>query len=411
MNERKTKGTILRGAGPATIRTRKYCFFDSQCHNFKFYHFRPSTLHNQKGDTNKPTMSSLSLTKLRLTIATFLLLLGAFGLAVSIDEEPQVLLDDEINFSPTGTPTLPVISVTLPAGVTAQDEDIADVIDSLIRGEPPGASNGQEENTSTSSRNEGLLLNTSRAEALFLLEILVSNNQELTNQDKELLEDLLEQYTVYFSPLPIDEVESKITSMCTVGKQVLLLDGEDSVAAILQVDIMISYESIYHDVTDYPKLFQDWTSSNLDVLLSQMQFLNMHVTSVDAPKRIVAPTAIPTTAPSSQNSVKPIAIYPELEDDNEVPSISPKESRWSATAIVVFSISVILAIGTLIVAISIFSGRRRDHDESMTDEDQERKPEEAEKENDDSCESTTITSGGISPRYYHEDTSCSLVNV
>ena len=377
---------------------------------FQISSFCPSTLHNQKDNTYIQRMSSLSLTKLRLTIATFLLLVGAFGLAVSIDEEPQVLLDDEINFSPTGTPTLPVISVTLPAGVTAQDEDIADVIDSLIRGEPPAASNGQEENTSTSSRNEGLLPNASRAEALFLLEIRVSNNQGLTNQDKELLEDLLEQYTVYFSPLPIDEVESKITSICTVGKQVLLLDGEDGEAAILQVDIMISYESIYHDVTEYPKLFQDWTSSNLDVLLSQMQFLNMDVTSVDAPKRIVAPTAIPTIAPSSHNSAKPIAIYPELEDDNGVPSISPKESRWSATAIVVFSISVILAIGTLIVAISIFAGRRRDHDDSITDEDQERKPEEAEK-NDDSCESTTITSGCISPRYYHEDTSSSLVNV
>ncbi len=351
-----------------------------------------------------------------------------------LDEEQRVLLlGDDINFSPTVTPTLPIISVTLPAGVTAQDEDIADVIDSLIRGEPAASSNDQQENT-TSSRNEELLPNASRVETTFRLEFKSHNSQQLTTMDLELFEDLLEQYTVYSSPLPMDEVESKITSTCTVVKQVILLQDDNrrlrtknqrqekedrflqsSVLAIVQVDFTIAYESMYYDVTDYPKLFQDWTSSNLDVLLGQLQFLNFDITSVNAPLRISRFSSTPTMAPSRHPSREPIVLYPELEDSSSdvlSGSLPPKESRWSATAIVVFSISLLLAITTMAVAISIFVDHRRAHaDSRMEDSDNERTPEQDAGKNDDSCESTTITSGGISSRCYQEDTPCSLVNI
>lgn len=373
------------------------------------------------------------MTNIRLTlVATILLFLGAFDHAVSLVNEGQqvLLLDDDMNFSPTVTPTLPIISVTLPAGVTAQDEDIADVIDSLIRGEPAASSNDQENSTS----NEELLPNVSRVETEFRLEFKSHNSRHLSRMHQELFEDLLERYTVHFSPLPIDEVESKITTTCTVVKQVVLQqDGnrrlrtknqrqekedrflQSSVMAILQVYFTIAYESTYFDVTDYPKLFQDWTSSNLDVLLDQLQFLNFDITSVNAPLRVSEFSSTPTMAHSRHPSREPTVVYPELEDSSsDVLSgcLPPKESRWSATAIVVFSISLLLAIVTMAVAISIFVDHHRAHDDSrMEDSDNERTPEQDAGKNDDSCESTTITSGGISPRCYQEDASCSLENI
>lgn len=339
----------------------------------------------------KANMHTISLLETLATTVLLLLVVSAVGFSESVDDDQlQQLADYDSTLSDTMPPTLPTISVTLPAGVTAHDADIADVIDSLIRGEPFSATNDDEKLTTSK------LPNPSRTETRFRQDIKISNPRELTREEIELFEDLLRHYTVYFSPLSIDEVESRISSKCTVYRQVLRMEEvhlQHWVINTVQLDFILTYESLYYDVADYPKLFQDWTSNNLDVLLDQLQFLNLDITSVDSPRSIL-PSSIPTLPPTSQHGL--VAILPELEN-NDLLSIVPKESRWSVTAIVVFSISLLVAVGILTVAISISLGNRREHGSARVEE-QKQDVEE------DSCQSSTVM--GVSPRY--EDTLPSL---
>mmetsp|Transcript_18947 Transcript_18947/g.47013 ORF Transcript_18947/g.47013 Transcript_18947/m.47013 type:complete len:133 (+) Transcript_18947:443-841(+) len=64
----------------------------------------------------------------------------------------------------------------------------------------------------------------------------------------------------------------------------------------------MAYESQHYDVTEYPKLFQNWTANNLDHVLDQFQLLKFHVSSVDAPKLIFLSTLEPPCQPTGIKS-------------------------------------------------------------------------------------------------------------
>merc|ERR1719343_417085 len=215
----------------------------------------------------------------------------------------------------TNPPTLPIIEVKLPAGVSTDDEDIADVIDSLIRGDSNGSSKDPKPNPPPPKSQQA-----SRKEAMFRQQFTVQNNREFADEELELFEDLLEQYTLYFAPLSPIEVETKVTTDCTVHRQYLLNQGDrkldssstnmlrhgnkrrelqDQSPTTLQVDFSMTYESMHYNVTEYPKLFQNWMSNNGNVVVEQMQFLSMDVVSVDRPRRIVVMTPEPTSPPTS----------------------------------------------------------------------------------------------------------------
>merc|ERR1719428_2525521 len=59
----------------------------------------------------------------------------------------------------------------------------------------------------------------------------------------------------------------------------------------------MTYSSQHYNVSTYPKLFQDWTNSNLAVVLEQMNFLKFNVTAIETAKRIVVSTQSPTISP------------------------------------------------------------------------------------------------------------------
>ena len=318
------------------------------------------------------SLSSPSTTIPAVAVAAIVLVLATFGLA-----------EDDTFFAETWQPTLPIISVTLPAGVTTDDEDIADVIDSLIRGGsydekplPKPAKKPSKELVAPQA--------TSRKETMFCQVFEVRNDREFADEELELFQDLLEQYTLYFSPLSMPEVESKITTDCTVHRQTLLTKDDDrrrleetKPKTQLRVDFTMRYESMYYDVTEYPRLFQNWTSKNLHIVLEQMKFLNMdNIKDVGTPKRIVlypptsAPTTNPTISPSrSMDAIQGLiidepndvggAVIPGIDFGRASPDdVLSIQTRWSKTAIVIFSVALIIAIAILTVAVSIIVGNR-----------------------------------------------------
>jgi len=276
-------------------------------------------------------------------ITAMVLAVAAFCHVVSAEQ-----IENELQTEP---PTLPIIEVTLPAGVTTTDEDIADVIDSLIR---TTGDNETEAPVTTSPPTEMPFTTEpylSLKETMFRQEFLVG--KEFTDREIKAFEELHQQYTVYFSPLSPAEVEQTITTICTVHRQ--SLEGERMLRGSgrsltteterLSVDFVMTYESTRYNVTEYPKLFQEWSAENLDVMLDQMRFLKIDVTGVEVPKRIVI--SKPTESP--RETLSTIA---STTDNTTI--VVVQQTKWSVAAIVVFSIALLLAISTMVVGIHVF---------------------------------------------------------
>ena len=280
-------------------------------------------------------------------ITAIVLALAGFCHVVSAE---QIENENELQTEP---PSLPIIEVTLPAGVTTTDEDIADVIDSLIR---TTGDNETEAPVTTSPPTEMLSTTEpylSLKETMFRQEFLVG--KEFTDREIKAFEELHQQYTVYFSPLSPAEVEQTITTICTVHRQ--SLEGERMLRGSgrslttetqrLSVDFVMTYESTRYNVTEYPKLFQEWSAENLDVMLDQMRFLKIDVTGVEVPKRIVIST--PTEPPREK-----LSTIATTTDNTDTTIVVVQQTKWSVAAIVVFSIALLLAIATMVVGINVF---------------------------------------------------------
>ena len=102
----------------------------------------------------------------------------------------------------------------------------------------------------------------------------------------------------------------------------------------LKVDCTMKYESRYYNVTNYPKLFQNWTNNSLNAVKDKLVIARMNVTEVKIPKRIVVSTPSPTLspAPSMTPTIRPsISRAPSLVSSTEKPSAFRGTDRPSTT--------------------------------------------------------------------------------
>mmetsp|Transcript_19116 Transcript_19116/g.44403 ORF Transcript_19116/g.44403 Transcript_19116/m.44403 type:complete len:480 (-) Transcript_19116:63-1502(-) len=214
-------------------------------------------------------------------------------------------------------------------------------------------------------------------ETKFRQEFTVGNGREFNNEDIFVFETLYQRYTTVYLPLLPSEAAAKIESKCTVDKQIFLDSASTGIGNQLIVDYTMKYSSQYYDVTTYPKLYQNWTNSNLNVVLDQMQALKLNVTQIDSAKRILIATFAPTAsfAPSTLPTAFPTtSLDPTLSSSDEpfttpgntvIPTIYPTvrvqpEPNRSSFGVIYSSVALLLA--GLMLAISLFlycqKGRR-----------------------------------------------------
>jgi len=235
----------------------------------------------------------------------------------------------------------------------------------------------------------------------FRQEFQVGNGREFNEDEILLFQTIYQQYTAKFSPLPATESDSKITTICTVDKQSFLVEvGErwlqeddtlgDATPQLLwrlgrslqdapsnpidektlNVDFTMMYESSYYNVTQYPKLFQNWTNSNLPKVLEQMQLLNLNVTKVDPAKRIVRSTPVPTLSPfpSTMPTFYPTTSPGPTLSQNDEPTIIPNTISSEAPVeangtgsynIVIISVSFIIALSILVIGLFFYCRKRK----------------------------------------------------
>lgn len=188
---------------------------------------------------------------------------------------------------------------------------------------------------------EPSLDNPSLASAKFRQMFTVGNGRLFTPLEIGLFEVLFPTYTSNFAP--VEDVSSgRIESICEVtsqvGKQITgakrFLRKEDSIGRMLQtfqaieVDYIMSYNSLYTNVTTFPLDFQLYVNQNLVTVAQQLQLLGLNVTEAGQASRIIvqpiptlAPTrsATPTTAPTMEPSVSSLPSF----IPSDLPSLAP----------------------------------------------------------------------------------------
>jgi len=186
----------------------------------------------------------------------------------------------------------------------------------------PGPPRGLEEETLPATPSPTLqptLFETSIEEAKFRQEFLVDDASAFGDDVVATLELLYATYTTEYAP-DSDDARRRISTDCTVERQtVLTVDPDDAIPDdetdddhLLILDFTVTFSSPYHDVTSYPRLFQDWANSNLDVMLRDVQGLRTDVNTLDKVKRIVvsAMTMDPTSVPANPPAPSPAPTTP-----------------------------------------------------------------------------------------------------
>mmetsp|Transcript_19114 Transcript_19114/g.44395 ORF Transcript_19114/g.44395 Transcript_19114/m.44395 type:complete len:760 (-) Transcript_19114:511-2790(-) len=233
-------------------------------------------------------------------------------------------------------------------------------------------------------------------ETKFRQEFTVGNGREFNEEDIFVFETLYQRYTTEYSPLDATEVAAKIETKCTVDKQIFLDGGSERMlkydiasnptnlrwrnlqeTAItvtgeqLIVDYTMKYTSQYYNVTTYPKLFQNWTNSNLDVLLLQMESLKLNVTQIDSAKRIIVSTQAPTAsfAPSDVPTWSPTAspeptemkvmVEPIDEPSVNIPPDPQEQKEFNNTLIIILP-SLVIAFSILGFGVFFWCKKRRE---------------------------------------------------
>lgn len=291
----------------------------------------------------------------------------------------------ETTTSPTSPPTSSPTNSTMPTVAASDSPSFSPTVSFAPTGIPSAAPTGQPSWSVASIK-----------ETKFRQEFQVGNGREFTDDELSLFQTIYKRYTVDFSPLPTTEVEAKIETTCTVDKQTFLIEVGDrrlqydtsySSADLLRrrerrlqdapnnpnvktlnVDYTMRYESFYYNVTNYPKLFQNWTTNNLNVVLEQMQFLRINVTQVNIPKRIVVSTPAPSI--SLVPSISP-TIYPTISPGPSVVSTSdlaattsdlPTDSETQTSSslnIIIISVSMIIAFSIIAFGLYVYYKKRR----------------------------------------------------
>jgi len=232
----------------------------------------------------------------------------------------------------------------------------------------------------------------SSKETKFRQEFEVGNGREFNTGELNLFKVLYQRYTINFAPISESEVELKIITECTIDKQTFLFEagerklgfndtnssaipkvrGLEDAPSRLNVDYTMKYESRYYNVTNYPKLFQNWTTNNLDEVKTQMQVLGMNVTEVKIPKRIVVSTPSPTTspAPSMTPTIRPsISAAPSPVStenpsafrgtDPPVTTTEGFKDPGSSSNIIIISVSSIIALTIILIGIFLYCKKHR----------------------------------------------------
>ena len=127
-------------------------------------------------------------------------------------------------------------------------------------------------------------------ETKFRQEFQVGNGREFSKDELVLLQILYRRLTVDFTRAPAVDIESKITTACTIEKQTIgskRLQSETGSGSpqvgTLTVEYTMKYESSYYKMDHYPKMFQTWITENMNVLLVRMQVLGINVHQINIP--------------------------------------------------------------------------------------------------------------------------------
>ena len=292
---------------------------------------------------------------------------------------------------PTNTPTsMPTNTPTSkPTQVPTTSPSISPMPTIAPSGQPSFSPSESFQPTTPAPSAQPTMAIPSLKETKFRQEFQVGNSRQFTEEELIFFQSLYQRYTVDFAPIPASEVEEKITTICKVDKQTILFssrkrelesDGGWSLRRLrrrklqdevelqetntLNVDYTMSYESMHYNVTQYPKLFQNWTTNNLDVVLDQMQFLKFDIVSVDIPKRIVVSTPSPTVspAPSSTPTASPtVTPQPSMTSTEESATLAPsvEEKGFESFNIIIISVSLIIAVAIIAIGLFLYYRKRR----------------------------------------------------
>ena len=145
---------------------------------------------------------------------------------------------------------------------------------------------------------------------------------------------------------------------------------------VIDVDFTMKYDSKYYNVSDYPRMFQNWTNLNLDTIQKQMNVLNLNITNVGKAKRIVVSTPAPSMSPfpSATPTVKPTitaspsTLIPSLESMIPTSSLVPPKDMESDTSVtvnkksndaIIIAVSVVIALSIVAIGVLIYCKKRR----------------------------------------------------
>jgi len=300
---------------------------------------------------------------------------------------------------PTPPPT-PVITTTIPSRSQTLSPTRTMKPSNVPSGVPSSAPTGSVAPSYTPTEHPTIQptwLEASSKESKFRQEFKVGNGREFNDDEIGFLQVIYKQLTEDFAPLTASEVESKITTICTVDRQEFLIEvggrrlqgdtGSDATPQLLRrrgrrlqdapnnpnvrtinVDYTMKYESKHYNVTQYPKLFQNWTNSNLDKILEALTTLKMNVTEVDGARRIVVSTPAPSYSvfPSAKPTVSP-TITPVPSSLTEAPidtsdtimtgDDDPKNNV--SLNIIIIAVSLIIAFSIIVIGVFVYYRKRR----------------------------------------------------
>ena len=139
---------------------------------------------------------------------------------------------------------------------------------------------------------------------IFRQSFWVGNNEVFNDFEIEEFQTIYSGSTFQFAP---NNEASKTVTNCTVFHQQMSVpeekeeaedrDDENQTNFRLDIDFTMGYESNYHDVEDYPRMFQNWTNQNLESIGFRFNELNLDVSDVGKAFRIVLSTTAPVPVP------------------------------------------------------------------------------------------------------------------
>jgi hypothetical protein len=220
------------------------------------------------------------------------------------------------------------------------------------------------------------------SDARFRQQFTVGNGRIFNPTEVSIFETLYQSYTKNFALAgDSSQLEDEITTTCVVDNQEGLVERRflrftfekgrivrrrlqgDFVQAI-NMDFTMAYESVYHNVSSYPILFQNWINQNLVTVTTQMQLLQLNVTEAQTASRLIVRTPAPSSSmfPSAAPTDTPtITSYPSdfpTIAPSALPTFPPTDGS-SDNAGVVIGISLLIGCSIIGIGLFIYFRKRR----------------------------------------------------